>query len=136
MTRYAWLTIGLCFVAAAGSVGLASATSAAWSPNGPRVLQLVFVAGPYFFLALLAWRRRAIAARSRLLLVLAVLTASGGLGVFGFDYIRFLNEAANNRTSHSHPFFAPLIQWGAVLAVWIVLAIQEGRKKQEVNKTA
>ncbi|HEV3437765.1 MAG TPA: hypothetical protein VG122_10425 [Gemmata sp.] len=136
MTRYSWLTVTTCVVAATSSVALATATAAAWSAAGPLVTQLAFVAGPLFFLALLAWRRRDHPARSRFLLWLALVVAVGGLGILGSDYVRFCNEPPNSHASHAHPLIVPIVQWVVVMAAWIFLVIQEGREERAEKKTA
>jgi len=132
MTRYTWVTIGISIVAAISGVALAMATAAAWSPAGPFVPQLAFVAGPLLFVALLAWRRRNHLTRSRFLFWLALVIAVGGLGILGSDYLRFCNEPPNNRASRAHPLIVPIVQWVVVMAAWIILVIQEGREKRGV----
>jgi uncharacterized membrane protein YhaH (DUF805 family) len=135
MSRLAWGTIAVSTIAAAGDVGLAMATAAAWSPGGPSIPQLAFLAGPFLFLAIMAWRRRHNATRPRLLFLLTLFASIGGLGVLGYDCIRFCNEPPNNHASHSHPLIVPLIQWGIVVAAWVILVVQEGSEKQIANKT-
>jgi hypothetical protein len=135
MNRFALATILLSVIAAASDVGLAMATAAAWTTGQPSYAQLAFVAGPFLFLILLAWRRRHHAARSRFLFMLALFATTGGLAVLGYDYIRIRQEPPNHHTSHSHPLIVSLIQWVTVMGAWIVLAIQEGREKQAANKT-
>jgi hypothetical protein len=136
VTRYTWGTIGISIVAATSGVALAMATAAAWSPAGPLVPQLVFVAGPLLFLALLAWRRRNHLTRPRFLFGLTLVAAVGGLGVLGADYVRFCNEQPNSHASHAHPLIVPIVQWVVVMAAWIFLVIQEGREKRAENKIA
>ncbi len=130
MTAPAKAAVAVSLAAAAGAVALAVATAPAWAPDGPSPLVLVFLAGSLAFLALLAWRRRDHPARSRLLLGAALVVAAGGLGVLAFDYASFRAEPPGEHAPHMHPPIVGLAQWLAVLAVWIVLAIREGRERR------
>lgn len=139
MTGHAKWTIFLSLLAAAAAVALAVAIAPAWSPTGIEPLFLVFLAGPMVFLALMAWRRREHATRAKLLLRLAVLLVAGGVGVLVYDYVRFRSEQPGHHATHMHPLIIPLVQWLAVLVIWIVLVVKEGQEKraaQMVNKTA
>jgi hypothetical protein len=134
LTRYTWGTIGVAAIAATSGVALAAATTAAWSPTGPLVPQLTFVAGPLLFPAVLALRRRNHPARSRFLFWVGLVTAVGGLGVLGFDYVYFRNGPPNQHALPVHPLIVPIVQWVVVMATWIVLVVQEGRERQAANK--
>ena len=92
-----------------------------------------------FFLRCIAWRRCTHADRSRLLFGLALLVELPALAILLYDYLQFRSEPAGEHATHSHPLIIPLVQWIVVLAVWIVLAIREGREKrakQATEKTA
>ena len=136
MNRYAWASIGICIAGAAASVGLASATAAAWAQGGPLFWGLAFLSGPEVFLALIAWRRRYHASRSRMLCGVALLVVLSSLALLGYDFIRFLRESPDNHATHNHPLILLTIQWGGVLAIWLGLVFLEGMEKQAAKKTA
>jgi hypothetical protein len=129
VSGYAKFAVAIALLAAGGEVALAWATAEAWAPEGTPLL-LAFLAGPLAFLALVAWRRRDHPARSKLLFRLTTVLAALGLGVLTFDFVRFRNEPPGRHVPHAHPLILPLVQWLAVLAVWITLVIKEGREKR------
>jgi hypothetical protein len=67
---------------------------------------------------------------------LAVITTVGGLAVLVFDFARFRSEPPDRHAEHLHPVLVPLIQWVAVVIVWINLVIREGRENRAAKKTA
>jgi uncharacterized membrane protein YhaH (DUF805 family) len=136
MTGYAKWAIVVSLAAAAGAVALSVAIAEAWASGGLQPMFLAFLAGPLVFLALLAWRRREHAARSKMLFHLAVILAIAGLGVLLYDFIRFRNEPNGKHVPHMHPLIVPLVQWFAVLIVWVVLVVKEGREKRAKQAVA
>jgi hypothetical protein len=135
MTGHAKWAIFISLLAAAAAVALAVAIAPAWSPTGIEPLFLLFLAGPLAFLALMTWRRREHPTRSKLLFGLAAVLAAGGLGVLAYDYVRFRSEQPGQHATHLHPLIIPLVQWLAVVAVWIVLVVKEGREKRAAQRT-
>lgn len=136
MTRHAREAISLAGAAAAGEVALAALMTTDWSAVAANALLLAFLAGPLLFLALTAWRRRAHPARSRVLFGAAVAVAAGGLLVLGIDFYRFSTDAQFRLTPNMHGVLVPIVQWVAVLAVWLWLAVQEGREKRAAKNRA
>ena len=126
MTRYAREAIALAGAAAAGEVALAALMISDWSAVAANALLLAFLAGPLLFLALSAWRRRAHPAWSRVLFGAAVAVAAGGLLVLGIDFYRYSTDAQFRATPNMHGVLVPIVQWAAVLAVWLWLVVQEG----------
>ena len=129
MSGYAKFAVALALLAAGAEVALGWATAEAWAPDGSPLL-LAFLAGPLVFLALLAWRRRDHPARSLRLFRLTAVLAALGLAVLTFDFVRFRKEPPGQHAPHAHPLVVPLVQWVAVLAVWITLVVKEGREKR------
>jgi hypothetical protein len=130
MNQYAVGTLVVAVLAAVAEVGLSVATTSA-APPPPVVLAmlLVFLVGPLAFLALLAWRRRAHASRSRLVFLLTVLVAVAGVGVLGTDYF-FSRTNPTRRFLDNNPVLLPILQWLAALVVWGFLVIAERREKR------
>ena len=129
MSGYAKFAVAVALLAAGAEVALGWATAEAWAPQGSPLL-LAFLAGPLVFLSLLAWRRRDHPARSWLLFRLAAVLATLGLAILAFDFVRFRKEPPGQHAPHTHPLIVPLVQWLAVLAVWITLVVKEGREKR------
>jgi len=136
MNRYTWGSIILSALAAASGVVIAANTVAAWPQSGPQATQLAFMAGPLLYLAVLAWRRRNYAARSRFLFWLTIILVCGGLGFLGIGYVQFRHAQPNQVTWRAHPLIVPVVQWVVVVVTWLVLVIQEGREKQAAKKIA
>jgi glucan phosphoethanolaminetransferase (alkaline phosphatase superfamily) len=137
MTRQAREAISLAVATALGEATLQALVTTEWSQSiGPHVLLFAFLVGPPLFLALLAWRRREHAARSRLLFFVAVLIAVGGLSVLGYNLYRFNTDAEFRKTPNMSGLIVPLVQWGVIMAVWLALVIQEGREKRATAKAA
>ncbi len=133
MNRYARIAIALSLFAAAADIGLARAIRAAWAPSGPSIAQIMFLAGPLVFLALLSWRRRKHDAASRMLYRLAATATFLGFLVLGFDTIFFEFEPPEERTRHSHPLIVAGVQGVLVLTAWIVLVVREALEKQATH---
>jgi hypothetical protein len=116
-------------------VALAAAAITDWSSAGAHALLFAFLAGPLLFLALMAWRRRAHAQRSRVLFVVALPCALGGLSALGWHAYRFhtVPEAKFERSDVG--LAVPLGQWVAILLVWLWLLISEAREKRGANAT-
>ena len=136
MTRHAREAISLAAAAALGEALLQALMITDWSQVGSVAFVLAFLVGPPLFLALLAWRRRDHAARSRVLSGVAGVVAVGGLGVLGLDLYRFSTDAQFRRTPNMHGLIVPLVQWGVIVAVWLWLVIQEGREKRAAKNRA
>ncbi|MBP3958645.1 hypothetical protein J8F10_25645 [Gemmata sp. G18] len=134
MTRHARETISLAVAAALGEAALVAFVTTDWSAVGANAMLFAFLAGPPLFLAMTAWRRRTHPARSRLLFLVAVAVAVGGLGVLGFDLYRYSTDAQFRRTPNMHGLVVPIVQWIVILAIWLGLVIQESREKRNANR--
>jgi hypothetical protein len=130
MTRQAREAISLAFATALGEAVLHGLTITDWSNAGAHALLFAFLVGPPLFLALMAWRRRDHAARSRVLFVVAAVLAAGGLGALAFTYYRFSTDAQFRKEPNTVGLVVPLAQWAAVMAVWLWLAVEEAREKR------
>src|SRR5687768_2043473 len=118
MTRHAREAVSLGVATAIGEAALL-ALMTDWSSVGRQVLLLAFLVGPALFVALLAWRRRAHAARSRVLFATAGVVALVGSAVLGADLYRVNTDPEFRRTPNSHAASATLAQWVIVGAVWV-----------------
>lgn len=121
-------TLAVCGLAAAGELGLVLSMADVSQFQAFDVLPLVFLVGPPAFLALLAWRRRAHPDRERLLAGLALGIASFGVAALGVAAFRFHGAPPDGRHPGVAPLAVPLVQWVAVLAVWVVLIRRESRE--------
>ncbi len=131
MTRHTRGTLALAVVTAIGEIACQLAMTDA-NTGDANVLVLAFLAGPLAFLAMLAWRRRAHASRSRVLFFVALAVAIGGLVVFGFDCYRYRTDAAVRLKPNMNGLIVPIVQWVAILAVWLWFVRQESRDKRRV----
>ena len=123
-------TVVLCAVTAVGELALMAGVTPEMSGFFPGGLVIVgFVAGPPLFLALMAWRRRGHAARSRVLFVVAVVVAVMGLGLLGSDFYRNRTDAQFRLKPGRNPMLLPLVQWLVVLAAWVPIVIAERRER-------
>ena len=136
MTRHAREAISLAAATALGEAALQALQTADGATVGSAALLFAFLVGPPLFLALLAWRRRDHRERSRVLFGVAVAVAVGGLGVLGFDLYRFSTDPQFRRTPNMNGLIVPLVQWGAIGAVWLGLVVQEGREKRAARQAA
>ena len=136
MTRHAREAVSLAAATALGEAALYALVTTDGSNVGSVALLFAFLVGPPLFLALLAWRRRAHRDRSRLLFGVAVAVAVGGLGVLGLDLYRFSTDPQFRQTPNMHGLIVPLVQWGAIVAVWLWLVVQEGRETRAARKAA
>lgn len=129
MTRAAG-TVLVALLTAAGEVALAAAAITDWSSVGAHALLFAFLAGPLVFIALMAWRRRAHAQRTKVLFAVALLCALGGLSAIAWRVYRFhtVPEAKFERSDVG--LVVPLVQWGSILLVWLWLLISEAREKR------
>lgn len=135
MTRFTRATILVAVLAAAGEVWMdLTLTDAA--PTAPVLLLVAFLAGPLLFLALLAWRRRTHAARSRFFFWATVVLAVVGLAFLGNDLYRHHTNPPATRSIQYNPVLLPLIEWFAVVAVWGWLVVIEAREKRERAKVS
>ena len=98
----------------------------------PPVL-LLFALGPILFLAVIVWRRRTHPTRSRRLAGVALGAGAFGIGAFVVAFLRFHNNPQADQASIA-PLAVPLVQWIAVLFVWIAIARDESRE-QRANAT-
>lgn len=130
MSRMAVIGVAVTLLSAGVEVVLAVAVAPAWSPDGVSPFHLAFLAGPLVFAALLITRRRHHPARTRFLCRVALVAAVPGILVLALDYARLLQEAPGQHASHHHPLIIPLAQWVLILAVWVVLAVQEAQEKR------
>jgi hypothetical protein len=136
MTRQAREAISLAVATALGETALQAMTISDWANPGRHALLFAFLAGPPLFLALLAWRRRDHMNRSRLLFAVAALIAVGGLGVLGFNLYLFNTDAQFRKTPNMSGVVVPLVQWGAVMATWLWLVVQESLGKRAAGQAA
>jgi hypothetical protein len=136
MTRHAREAISLAVATALGETALQALTISDWRNPGAHALLFAFLIGPPLFLSLLAWRRRESVGRSRLIFVVAVLIAVGGLGVLGFNLYRFNTDPQFRKTPDMSGLIVPLAQWGAVMAVWLWLVVLEGTEKRAAKQAA
>jgi hypothetical protein len=136
MTRHAREAVALAGATVLGEVALQALVTTEWSNVGGQALLFAFLVGPLLFLAVLAWRRREHPERSRLLFGVVAVCAVGGLGVLGFNYYRFSTDAAFRRKPNMSGLLVPLVQWVAVVAVWLGLVIQEAREKRAARQAA
>jgi low temperature requirement protein LtrA len=131
MTRHTRGTLILTLTALAGEIGCQMSVMDANTGNANVVL-LAFLAGPLLFLAMIAWRRRAHASRSRVLFFFALAVAIGGLLVFGNDCYRYHTEAAYRLKANMKGLMVPIAQWVVILAAWLWLLLREAREKSRV----
>ena len=94
---------------------------------------LLFALGPIIFLAVIVWRRRTHPARSRRLAGVALGAGAFGIGAFVVAFLRFQANPQADQPSIA-PLAVPLLQWIAVLFVWIAIARDESRE-QRANAT-
>lgn len=87
---------------------------------------LIFVLGPFLFVALIAWRRRTHLARGRRIQSVAV--GIGAFGIAAFAVAILLDQPEQVPIA---PLAVPLVQWFAVLYVWIGISREESREKKE-----
>lgn len=130
MTRHAREAVSLGVATAIGEAALLALMTTDWSNVGAQFLLFAFLVGPALFLAVLAWRRKEHAARSRVLFFVAVAVAVGGLCVLGYDLYRFNTDRAFRRTPNMNHVLVPVVQWCAVGAVWAWLVVVEAREKR------
>jgi hypothetical protein len=129
MTRHAREAVSLGIATAIGETVLL-ALMADWSNVGARALLFAFLIGPALFVALLAWRRREHAARSRVLFATAGVVALIGFTILGADLYRVNTDPVFRRAPNSHATSVPLAQWAVVGLVWVWLVISEAREKR------
>jgi hypothetical protein len=92
-----------------------------------EALLLFFVLGPIAFLAILVGRRKVHAERTRRLAGLSM-----GIGAFGIAAmaVACFQQLPPDRASVA-PLVVPVVQWLAILYVWISISRQESREKRE-----
>jgi len=130
MTRHAREAVSLAVATAVGEVALLALMTTDWSNVGGQLLLFAFLVGPPLFLAVLAWRRRAHADRSRVLFFVAVAVAVGGFAVLGYDLYRFSTDRQFRLTPNMNHVLVPAVQWVAIGAVWGWLVVVEGRENR------
>ena len=136
MTRHAREAISLGIATAIGETALRALVTTEWSNVGAQVLLFAFLVGPPLFLAMLAWRRRTHRDRSRVLFIVAAVVAVGGFAVLGYDCYRFQTDRQFRQTPNMNGVTVPLVQWGAIGAVWVWLVIAEAREKRAARQSA
>ena len=134
MTRQAREAISLAAATALGEAVLQALVTSDWSNPAQHALLFAFLVGPPLFLALLAWRRSEHERRSRLLFVVAVLVAVGGLGALGFNLYRFSTDAAFRKEPNTTGLVVPLAQWAVVMGVWFWLVVREGAERRAARQ--
>lgn len=90
---------------------------------------LLFAIGPIIFLAVIVWRRRTHPTRSRRLAGVAIGAGAFGIGAFAVAFLRFQTNPQPDQPSIA-PLAVPLLQWIAVLFVWIAIARDESREQR------
>src|SRR5258708_6944398 len=118
MTRHAREAVSLGIATAIGEAALLALLTTDWSSGGAQALVFAFLVGPALFVALLAWRRRTHAARSRVLFATTAIVALSGLTILGADLYRFSTDPEFRRQPNSHGLAVPLGQWVVVGVVW------------------
>ncbi|HTI50826.1 MAG TPA: hypothetical protein VL475_07740 [Planctomycetaceae bacterium] len=109
------VSLTVCLLSTAITTGLACLTANRLTAADVPIL--LFVVGPYFALAGLAWwQRKQPVMRMALLVVIAVLSLAG-VSLFGIDTWHFVNEPPNRQTQHTAVFFVPLAQWLVLFVV-------------------
>jgi hypothetical protein len=136
MTRHAREAVSLGVATAIGEATLLALVTTDWSNVGGQVLLFAFLIGPTLFLAMLAWRRREHAERSRVLFAVAAVVAVGGFAVLGYDLYRFNTDRQFRLTPNMNGLLVPLVQWCVVGAVWLWLVIVEAREKRLARRLA
>jgi hypothetical protein len=127
-------TVLVALLTAAGEVALAASVVTDWSQAAAHALLFAFLAGPLLFLALMAWRRRAHAARTKVLFAVALLCALGGLSALGWRAYRFQAVPEAKFERNDSGLIVPLVQWGAILLVWLWLTVTEAREKRAAKQ--
>lgn len=124
MTSFAKRTLAACAIAAVVE-SLLTLTIA-------EPVLIVFVAGPFAFLAALAWRRRTHPSRTQRLATIAL-----GIGTFGiaaFAIACYQSRAGAQPGGPSiAPLAVPLVQWLIIIAAWIALVREESREKRRLS---
>jgi hypothetical protein len=136
MTRHAREAVSLSVATALGESALVALRTTEWANVGAQVLLFAFLVGPPLFLAVLAWRRRTHPARSRVLFGVAAGVAVGGFAVLGYDLYRFSTDRQFRLRPNMNGLVVPLVQWGAVGAVWVWLVIVEAHEKRAARRGA
>lgn len=127
MTRAAW-TLIVCLLGSLGELALLAPTIPDWADFFPVGIAFVaFLIGPLLFLALVAWRRRTHAIRSRSLFQLAV--AVVGVGVAAFA-VHLVADPEMRKNPLLNPAVVPLAQWVLVLFTWLRLNAFERIEKR------
>ncbi len=119
--------LAICALAAAGETALLLADAKLPDPLLAGLAFLAFLIGPFAFLALAAWRRRAIPARVTSLLIVSLIVASLGLTAFA---LRTVVSAEVQKNPALNPAVVPLLQWLVVLAIWFRINAIEAREKR------
>ena len=122
-TNYAKRTLAIC--------GITAVFEAVLLLTMADPMLLFFVIGPPAFLAVIAWRRRTHAAYSRRLAGVAIGVGAFGIAAFGIASLQFHLNQQPDRPASLAPLLVPLVQWLAILAMWIAIVRQESREKRE-----
>ena len=99
------------------------------SMTEPVPVLLLFALGPILFLAVIVWRRRTHPTRSRRLAGVAIGAGAFGIGAFAVAFLRLQTNSPPDQPSIA-PLAVPLVQWIAVLFVWIAIARDESREQR------
>ena len=110
--------------------GIAAVVEAILMLTMAEPVLLAFVVGPMAFLAVLTWRRRTHPSRSQRLATVALGAGAFGIAAFGVACYQHRAIAQPDQPSIA-PLVVPLVQWIAILVVWIALSREESREKRE-----
>ncbi len=134
--RFARRTLFLCALTAAGELGLVLSVidwNAFTRFDGPMLL---FIAGPPVFLALIAWRRRAHPTRARTFFRFAVGVSAFGVFALAAHSVQFHTNPRVRDGVDVVPSLVALVQWVAVLIVWIATTLRESAEKSSAGSSS
>jgi hypothetical protein len=90
---------------------------------------LILALGPFLFLPLIAWRRRTHTPRGRRIQAVTMGISAFGIAALAVSYLTLDPDRAPIA-----PLVVPLVQWVAVLYVWIGIVREESREKKEKSR--
>ena len=142
-------TVAICLLAANATLFLILPGEYCRLTTTAESLFVVVIVGPYLLLALLAWSFRSDQRASQSLLILNVLVALGGLGVFAAETSSYRKQVANfiahdpgrgaeyiqARIQRMAIFLAPALQWSVILLAAGALLVQTMGKKGDAHGT-
>jgi hypothetical protein len=126
------ITWAVCFLASAITLVLGYTSTA--GPGPDDVLIVAFILGPNLLLGLLAWWQRGNPIGSWLLLAVAVILATWGVGLFGLDSYWYHTDWQYRMAMRMAVLLVPLLQWAAMPVVGLVLLVagELGREADDV----